>query len=410
MGIESKRIDNTKRYDVIIVGGGMVGMSLGIALAQSQLTIAVVERDDLQSQLLPAFDGRVSAISHGSERVMRSIGVWPYMEAHGQPIYDIRVADGDSLAHVHYNYKEVGELPMGHMVENRHIRAALLRRAEELSLLTIYPSTQLQTLERDNFSATATLENGGILRASLVVAADGKRSRLRDEAGISTIESGYGQTAIVCTIAHEHPHEGLALERFLPAGPFASLPMKGNQSALVWTEANAVAPAIMAMDDETLVAEIMPRLGDWLGQVRPIGKRFSYPLQLTLATRYIDTRLALIGDAAHAIHPIAGQGVNVGFRDVAVMEELITDALRLGLDIGSQRLLEHYQRWRRFDAMSMGAITDGINRLFSNDVAPLSVARRAGLSVVNRTPFLKQLFMKDAMGLLGDLPRMMRAA
>lgn len=400
-----------RQADCIIVGGGMVGLSLAIALAQAQARVAVIEKDNLVAHLLPSFDGRVSAISLGSERVLKAIGAWDYMQPHAQPILDIRVADGDSLAHVHYNHRDIGEEPMGNMVENRHIRMALTKCAEELADgLTLLAPANIQAISRDDYRAEVTLENGEVWHAPLLIAADGKRSRIREEAGIKTIETGYRQTAIVCTIEHELPHEGLALERFLPAGPFAALPMQGNRSALVWTEPEELAPAMLALADEAFNTEIGKRLGDYLGEFKVVGKRFSYPLHLILATRYIDKRLAIIGDAAHAIHPIAGQGVNVGFRDVAVLTELIADGLRAGLDIGSQHLLEHYQRWRRFDSMSMGAITDVITRLFSNDITPMRLARRAGLTAVNSAPPLKRFFMWHAMGLLGDLPKMMRAA
>jgi len=400
-----------KQADVIIVGGGMVGLSLGIALAQSQVRVAVIEREDLQSQLVPAFDGRVSAISLGSERVLRAIGAWQHMQVNAEPILDIRVADGDSLAHVHYNYRDIGDNPMGNMVENRHLRAGLLARAQEVGdCLTLLAPAKIQHIDRDTYRAQVTLQSGEIWRAPLLVAADGKRSKIREDAGIKVVETSYKQAAIVCTIKHSLPHEGLALERFLPAGPFAALPMQDNRSALVWTEPEDLAPGMLALPEAEFHAEIAARLGDFLGEFKVVGKRFSYPLHMILALRYIDNRLALIGDAAHAIHPIAGQGVNVGFRDVAVLTELIIDAQRLGLDIGSQSLLEHYQRWRRFDSMSMGAITDFINRLFSNDIAPVRLARRAGLSAVNSAPSLKRFFMWHAMGLLGDLPKMMQAA
>jgi 2-octaprenyl-6-methoxyphenol hydroxylase len=400
-----------KKSDVIIVGGGMVGLSLAIALAQSGVEVAVVEKDDLKSQLVPAFDGRVSAISLGSERVLSTIGAWQYMREHAEPILDIRVADGDSLAHVHYNYRDAGDAPMGNMVENRHIRAGLVARMKEVTgTLTLLAPAKIKHITRDSYGAEVALENGDAWRAPLLIAADGKRSKIREDAGIKVIETGYRQTAIVCTIEHERPHEGLALERFLPVGPFAALPMQNNRSALVWTETDDLAPAMLSLPEEKFHEEIRARLGDYLGDFKATGRRFSYPLHLILATRYIDTRLALVGDAAHAIHPIAGQGVNVGFRDVAVLAELIVDAQRLGLDIGSQQLLARYQRWRRFDSMSMGAITDAINRLFSNDVAPVRLARRAGLAAVNGAPPLKRLFMLHAMGLLGDLPKMMQAA
>lgn len=296
------------------------------------------------------------------------------------------------------------------MVENRHIRAGLVARMQEVTdCLTLLAPAKITGVSRDNFGVEVTLENGDVWHAPLLIAADGKRSKIREDAGIKVIETGYKQTAIVCTIEHTLPHEGLALERFLPVGPFAALPMQGNRSALVWTEPDDRAPGMLALPDEAFHDEIRQRLGDFLGDFKTTGKRFSYPLHLILATRYIDTRLALVGDASHAIHPIAGQGVNVGFRDVAALAELIIDARKLGLDIGSQNLLAHYQRWRRFDSMSMGAITDGINRLFSNDAAPLRIARRTGLKLVNSAPPLKRFFMWHAMGLLGDLPKMMQA-
>lgn len=389
----------------------MVGLSLAIGLAQSQIHVAVIEKDALESQLLPAFDGRVSAISLGSQRVLQAIGAWQSLSSHAEPIHDIRVADDNSSAHVHYNYQEVGDVPLGNMIENRHIRAGLLQRAYELSeYLHLLAPAKIQNIVRDNYRTEVTLENGDVWQAPLLIAADGKRSKIRRDAGIQVIETEYHQTAIVCTITHEAAHEGLALERFLPAGPFASLPMQNNRSALVWTEPEGLAPTMLALSDEEFHEEISKRLGNFLGEFKVVGKRFSYPLHMTLALRYIDVRLALIGDAAHAIHPIAGQGVNVGFRDVAVLTELITDGLRLGLDIGAQSILEHYQRWRRFDSMSMGAITDVINRLFSNDVMPLRLARRTGLAFVNNAPTLKRFFMWHAMGLLGDLPKMMQAA
>jgi 2-octaprenyl-6-methoxyphenol hydroxylase len=397
--------------DVIIIGGGMVGLSLAIGLAQSQVRVAVIEKDDLQTQLLPAFDGRVSAISLGSERVLQAIGAWEYMKEYAEPIRDIRVADGDSKAYVHYHYRDVSESPMGNMVENRHIRMALLKRAEEArEYLVLISRAKIASCARDSYRAEVTLENREAWRAPLLIAADGKRSKIREDAGIKVIETSYKQVAIVCTIAHELPHQGLALERFLPAGPFAALPMQHNRSALVWTETEDSAPFMLALPDEQFQEQIRKRLGDFLGDFKVVGKRFSYPLHLILALRYIDTRLALIGDAAHAIHPIAGQGVNVGFRDVAVLAELIVDAMRLGQDIGSQGLLEHYQRWRRFDAMSMGAITDFITRLFSNDIMPIRLARRTGLKLVNHAPPLKRFFMWHAMGLTGDLPKMMQEA
>lgn len=398
------------KADILIVGGGLVGLALAIGLAQSGMQVAVIEKDDVRSQVMPDFDGRVSAISLGSERVLTAIGAWQYMLPHAQPILDIRVADGDSTSHVHYNYLEAGEEPMGHMVENRHMRLALAKRAGELSTLAVLTQVEIKTQQRDAYGVLVTLSDDSQWRAPLIIAADGRHSKMRAEAGIETIEKSYGQTAIVCTIEHELPHNGLAVQRFLPVGPFAALPMQNNRSAIVWSEDEKLAPEIIKLSEDAFIGEISRRLGNHLGTFRTVGKRFSYPLHLILAKSYIGERFALIGDAAHAIHPIAGQGVNVGFRDVAVLVELITDAMRLGLDIGSQNLLEHYQRWRRFDSMAMGALTDCITRLFSNDITPVRLARDAGLDMVNNLAPLKRLFMLHAMGLAGDLPKMMQKA
>jgi len=398
------------KSDVIIVGGGMVGMATAIGLADCGLSVTVIEKDDIESQLLPEFDGRVSAISLGSERVLDAIGVWQYILPQAEAILDIRVVDNDSHSFVHYNYQDAGNEPMGHMVENRHTRIALAKRASELPNLKILAKTQISNMQRDAYNAELTLSDGSLWHTPLLIAADGRHSKLRKEVGIKTIEHDYKQTAIVCTIEHEIPHQGLAIQRFLPVGPFAALPMQNNRSALVWSENIDLAPALIALNDEEFIKEIHKRLGDHLGKFKIIGKRFAYPLNMILAKRFYDRRFALIGDSAHGIHPIAGQGVNVGFRDVAVLVELISDACKLGQDIGSATLLENYQRRRRFDAMGTGAIMDGLTRLFSNDITPLRVARDLGLDIVNNAPPLKRIFMKQAMGLMGNLPKMMRKA
>ena len=254
----------------------------------------------------------------------------------------------------------------------------------------------------------AGLADGRHVRARLAVAADGARSASRDAVGIEVVRWAYEQTGIVCTVAHERPHRGIAHERFLPAGPFAILPMKGNRSSLVWTERAALAPQLMEADEATFAAELGARFGDFLGALEVVGPRWSYPLSLTHARSYVAPRLALAGDAAHAIHPIAGQGFNLGIRDIAVLAELVVDQARLGLDIGSDDLLAHYQRWRRFDAVALIAVTDGLNRLFSNHHPALRVTRDVGLAMVNQVPPLKRVFMRHAMGLVGDLPRLAR--
>jgi len=395
-----------QHFDVAICGGGMVGITLAIALAREGLAVALIEKAAMLTQLEPSFDGRVSAIAEGSRRILDHIDAWEHMAPHAEPILDIRVSDGNAPFFLHYDHREVGDAPFGHIVENRYIRHAL-HSAAQLSNLTIIDSAALHEFKRDDVGVTLQLK-GKEIRCRLLVAADGKQSEIRKLAGIKAAEWKYGQTAIVCTIAHRLPHHGLAQERFLPAGPFAVLPMRDNQSSLVWVEPDDRVGLYLELPEADFVQEIHERVGDYLGELRLASQRFSYSLSLMHAKSYIAPRLALIGDAAHAIHPIAGQGVNLGFRDVGVLTELIVDKFKLGLDIGSDEVLQHYQRWRRFDNIAMLAVTDGLNRLFSNNIPPIRLARGAGLWAVSKLPPLKRFFMRDAMGLTGDLPKLMK--
>jgi len=399
----------TIEAEVLIVGGGMVGLTLGCALAGAGVSVAVVDRADPAIQTAPAFDGRVSAIAQGSRRALDGAGLWRGLAANAEPILEIRVSDDDSPLFIHYDHREIGDAPLGHMVENRHLRVTLLAKARARAThLDLIAPAEVAAYEHGANAVAARLVDGRRIKARLLVAADGRGSRLRREAGIAVATAGYGQVGIVCTVAHERPHRGVAHERFLPAGPFAILPMTGNRSSLVWTECADLAPAIMALDDDAFGFEMARRFGDFLGALAVVGPRWSYPLSLSLAERYVDTRLALVGDAAHAIHPIAGQGLNLGLRDVAALAETIVDARRLGLDVGAGNVLERYQRWRRFDSLTLAVVTDGLNRLFSNDFPPLRLVRDLGLAAVDRLPPLKRLFMRHAMGMVGTLPRLVR--
>ena len=394
--------------EILIVGGGMVGLSLGCALAGAGVEVALVDRADPAAKLDAGFDGRASSIAYGSQQALAGIGVWDGLAASAEPILEIRVSDGDSLLFLHYDHRELGDQPLGYMVENRHIRKALYTAARDHQRLRLLAPSGLGRVERGPLWVEAALDDGRLVRARLAIAADGRDSALRREAGIPVTAWRYGQTAIVCTVAHERPHRGIAHERFLPAGPFAILPLSNNRASLVWTERSELVPGIMALDEAGFAAELGRRFGDFLGALEVTGPRWSYPLALCHATRYTDTRLALVGDAAHAIHPIAGQGLNLGLRDVAALSEVLVDARRLGLDIGGADVLARYARWRRFDSTLLLAVTDGLNRLFSNDIGPLRLARDLGLAAVNRLPPLKRLFMRHAMGLVGDLPRLVR--
>ena len=397
--------------DVVVVGGGLAGLTLGVTLAGAGLETVVVDGADPAAMRDAAFDGRVSSIALGSKRVFDGIGMWPALRDVAEPILAIRVSDGDGPFFLHYDHAAVGREPLGFIVENRRLRAALLDRASGLPALRHLAPETVAGLEPSGAWIEARLAGGGRLRARLAVAADGARSALRAGAGIRVARRAYGQTAIVCAVAHERPHRGIAHERFLPAGPFAILPMTGGRrSSLVWTESTARARALAAAPPADFARALAARFGDFLGALEVAGPRWSYPLALTRAARTAAPRLALLGDAARAIHPLAGQGFNLGIRDIAVLAELVVDRARLGLDIGADDLLARYQRRRRFDSLAFVAVTDGLNRLFSNDDPALRLARGLGLAAVDGLPPAKRFFMRHAMGLVGDLPRLMRGA
>jgi 2-octaprenyl-6-methoxyphenol hydroxylase len=398
--------------ELAIAGGGLNGLLLGIACAGAGLEVAVVDREDPAKMLSARFDGRTSAIAYGSRLVFEGIGLWPQIAGEAEPILEIRVADDASPLFVHYDHRELappGErAPLGYIVENQVLRRVLIERVNALPGLRLLAPRSVAGMVASAASAAVTLGDGARLGCRLVVGADGKDSPLRRAAGIRAVEWRYRQTGIVTTVQHERPHGGVAIEHFLPAGPFAILPMTGSRSSIVWTEHADLAPRLLGLPDSEFAAELGARFGDFLGAVTPVGPRWSYPLYLMQAERYAARRLALIGEAAHVIHPIAGQGLNIGIRDVAALAELIVDTRRLGLDIGEDGVLESYESWRRPDALLLAAVTDGLNRLFSNEIGPVRLARDVGLAVVNQLPPLKRLLMRHAMGVLGDRPRLAR--
>ncbi len=400
--------------EILIAGGGLVGNALAIALAKGGMKVTVIDPLPRAEQVAAAFDGRTSAIATGSVRILTHLGAWQHIAPHAQPIHDIRVCDQDKPGYVHYSDKDVGE-PFGYIVENNILRKGLFTALEATSGITLITG-KVSDFTRDAGSATGTLEDGTAIKAQLLIAADGRFSKLREQAGLNHRVISYGQTAIVCVIEHSEPHHGLALEKFYPVGPFALLPLKPtadgiNRSGVVWTESEEDAPNYVALSDEEFNAELQRRTGDvasgYWGSVKAVGKRFSYPLKLMHADAFIAPRFALVGDAAHGIHPIAGQGVNLGYRDVAALSELLLKQRSLGLDIGADDVLAHYQRWRKFDSVSMTASTDLLNRLFSNNIPGVGLLRRAGMVAVEHMPPLKKFFMRHAMGLVGDLPKMM---
>ncbi|MFZ0695264.1 MAG: UbiH/UbiF/VisC/COQ6 family ubiquinone biosynthesis hydroxylase [Alphaproteobacteria bacterium] len=401
-----------RRVDVLLIGGGFIGLTLGAALAQSGLRCAVIDREKATTALDDKFDGRSSAIAFGSARALRTLGIWRRLEEFAEPILEIRVSDNNAPFFLHYDHRELDpalrDEALGFIVENRHIRRALFDHAAECPGLEFENGLSVVNLARSQSGAAAMLSDGRVIEADLAIAADGRDSQIRRDAGIPVARWSYPQIAIVCTVAHEKDHRGIAHERFLPAGPFAILPMKNRRSSIVWTERSSEVPRILKLDAAAFKAELERRFGDFLGRLEVVGPRWSYPLGLIHADRYVDRRLALVGDAAHAIHPIAGQGLNLGLRDVAVLAEVLADAKRASRDIGAPEVLARYERWRRFDAFALIVATDGLNRLFSNDIGPIRLARDLGLAAVNRMPALKRFFMRHAMGLVGDLPRLMR--
>jgi len=398
--------------EVAIAGGGLVGGTLACALAGQGIKTVLIDRLDPTIATAPSFDGRASAVALSARRFLDAIGVWDHVAAH-EPIREIRVSDGNSPFFLHYDHAEIGDDPLGSMAENRHLRLAIAARMRGLSdALTVVTPAGVAGMTQSADRITLTLDDGRTVTAALAISAEGRNARLRDLAGIKVTGWSYPQIAIVATIGHERPHDGIAHERFLPAGPFAILPLPDDagvhRSSLVWTERAETAASYLALPEEDFLAEIGERVGGFLGELSLIGPRFSHPLGLQFAARYNAGRLVLAGDAAHGIHPIAGQGVNLGFRDAAALTEIIVDAKRLGLDLAHPEGIARYQRWRRADNLVMAGVTDVLNRLFSNDVAPVRLARDVGLGIVNRIPPLKRLLMRHAMGTVGDLPRLMR--
>ncbi len=393
-----------------MVGGGMTGLLLATAAAGAGADVMLIDPVPWPESTAVPFDGRVTAVARASRILMESIGAWEAAAGEASAIVDIEVSEHASAFAVHYDHREAGREPLGHIVENRTIRSALIDRANQLAgtTLTLAIPDKVRAIERNASTATVSLERGGNVKASLVVGADGRNSYCRKLAGIDVMRWDYDQTGIVATIAHQKPHHGLAVERFFPSGPLAILPMKGKRSSIVWAAENDLAASLIDLSDEDFIEELQERFDPRLGAIALTGDRFHYPLSMAQANRYTDERLALVGDAARAIHPIAGQGWNLAARDVAALAELAIDALRLGLDPGSPSVLARYERWRRFDSLALVAITDGLNRLFANDILPVRLAREWGLGLVQRTPPLKRFFMQHAMGLVGDLPRLMR--
>ena len=397
-----------ERADVIILGGGLVGLTLAIALDRHGLSSIVVDPADPSETLAPTYDGRATAVSSASWRMLEAIGVAGALEGEGCPILSIRVSDGLEPGGIVFEPAE-GDDPLGIMVENRRLRAVLREAAAAAERITLMMPSRAADVVRDAAGARAALEDSRLLAAPLLVAAEGRNSPTRDAASIPLARWRYDHHAIVATVEHERHHENAAYEIFYPTGPFAILPMlPGTRSAIVWSVAAADAAAVIDLPDRALAAEIEKRMGGFLGAVRMAGPRWTYPLGFHHAATITDTRLALVGDAAHGIHPIAGQGLNLGFRDAAALAQVLVEGARLGLDLGDAQLLSRYERWRSLDTFMVAATTDGLTRLFGIPGRAASTIRRFGMGLVQRMGPLKDQFMAEARGESGELPLLLR--
>jgi len=408
-----------QHFDVVVMGTGTAGSTLALALAQAGMRTALVGPAPLDRGDAPTFDGRAYFIAYGVFRQWRSLGLGERLSAQAQPVEHILVTDGPgpgasarapSPVFLRFDADELGGAegePLGWMLESRHIRAALTEALEASDVEVIAPAG-VMNIALEAGAAQVALSDGRILRARLVVGAEGRRSAVRTAAGIKTFGWGYPQAGVVATVALERPHEATAHEYFMPGGPLAILPLRGDRASLVWSEQKPAAEALTSASVEGFEAHLARRFGDLLGRPKLIGARASHPLGLSVAEHMIATRAALVGDAAHTVHPVAGQGLNTGLKDVAALAEVIVDAARLGEDWGSEVVLERYARWRRFDSATLAVATDLFVRVFSNDDPVLRLARGAGLALVNRIKPARRFFMQDAGAALGDTPRLLQ--
>jgi 2-octaprenyl-6-methoxyphenol hydroxylase len=406
-----------KDQDIIVIGAALNGLAAALALGgrhvKRPLEVVVVDLKDPRGFATRSFDGRASAITAAARRMFEALGVWQQVSQEAQPMRDIIVTDSATPGAarpvlLQFGPEDMGGGPSSHMIENRHLYAAMLQEAQNSPHIRFCVGQPVERFHFGSGLAAVTLADGTILRAPLIVAADGRNSPAREAAGIRLVGWPYDQMGLVATVEHELPHGGRAEEHFTPSGPFAILPLPGNRSSLVWSERREAAERLLALPLDTFEEELKLRFGTHLGAVKLISGRHGYPLSLYVAETFSGPRLALVGDAAHVLHPLAGLGFNLGLRDVAALADCIHDAAAIGLDIGSESALDRYTQWRRFDTVATAAAMDGMNRLFANTNPALTLLRRAGLLAVNRLRGLKSTFVTEAAGISGDLPRLLR--
>ncbi|WP_145107553.1 FAD-dependent monooxygenase [Cereibacter sediminicola] len=403
----------TQDADILIAGGGLNGPALALALARNGFSVTVVDGRPAPQRAEPGFDGRAYALALASQRLLAALGLWDGLAARAQPILRVVTSDGTTATGpspfvLAFDHAEIEEGPMGHLLEDRFLYAAFLAAMEAEPCIRLISGATVEAQEAGASGVTITLSTGAHLSGRLLVGCDGRQSGTARRAGIRRSGWGYGQTALVTAIEHERPHDGTACQYFLPSGPLAILPLPGNRSSIVWSESDAAAAEIQRLPDADYLTALRPRFGDFLGEISLAGERFTYPLSLSLAHSFVAPRVALVGDAAHGVHPIAGQGLNLGLRDVGALAEVLTLAARRGEDVGSALVLDRYQQWRRFDATALALGMDMVNRLFSNDNPILRAGRDLGMGIVNAVPGLRRGFIRQAAGLTGDLPRLLQ--
>ena len=399
--------------DIAIVGGGFNGPALALAAAQVGLRVIVLDATSHKPRKNAKFDGRAYALALASKRLMAAVGVWENVAQDAEPMLNIRVSDGRagvgaSPFFMDFDHAELEEGPMGYMVEDRHLRYALQAAMQTSPLIEYRLATRVTGQSTGPEGVTLSLANNQKITTRLLVGADGRQSGTAARAGITYTGWQYGQTALVCAVEHDRPHGGVAHQFFMPAGPMAVLPLSARRSTVVWSEKTDSAAVIKTLDDAAFLDVLRPRFGDFLGDIALTGGRFSYPLGMMVAKSYIAPNVALIGDAAHGVHPIAGQGLNAGLRDVAALIQVLSEAKQRGEDFASQPVLARYQLWRRFDATALAVATDGFNRLFSNDNPILRLGRDLGMGMLNAMPKVRRGILREAAGLTGDLPDLMR--
>lgn len=412
---ESHAILKAMKYDsdILIIGGGLNGPALALALADGGFRVTIIDALPVDARGDDGFDGRGYALALASQRLLAAVGVWGDVAAHSQPIEQVKITDGragegSSPWRLDFHSDELAEGPMGYMVEDRHLYRAFQNRLKRHPLITQINGETVVSQHVGVAHASVETASGKRLTGQILIGSDGRKSGTATRAGIKRRGHDYNQTALVCAIEHELPHHGIAHQFFMPPGPLAILPLTGHRCSIVWSETSDEAARIHALCDQDYLAYLRPRFGSFLGQIKIAGARFTYPLNLTLANSFVAPRLALIGDAAHGVHPIAGQGLNLGLRDVGALAQVLVEAKRRGEDIGAVDVLDRYQAWRNFDTTALAAATDGFNKLFSNDNSLLRVGRDVGLGIVNALPSLRKTFIREAAGLTGDVPKLLQ--